>query len=410
VKLKIHRGAKQIGGNIVEISSEKAGIILDCGKTLPPLGEKAEDDSIDIPGLTSGKSAYDAVFLTHYHSDHCGLANRVNSDIPIYAGIETKTVLSIVADFIGEPKPRIDNILDPRNRLAIGDISITPIPVKHSAAGAMMFCMDCDGRRLLYTGDFNNIDEEDLRLSTQRGAIDVMLCEGTNVGAKNAQTEEDIEREATRIMRETAGQVFVLCSTTNIDRIRSIERACLASGRTMAIDNFMKALIGRIEYPWTADPVGFVPGYIDEKKALPHKYFMEEIAFFHNAEAISKMKNLTFMVRPSMTSFLTKLDGLTPLKDSVLIYSMWKGYENHGMVGEFLKLCRSLGIRVEYLHTSGHAYRETLESTVKSLNPRILVPIHTEKADLFSGLHKNVVTLADGETLDLGIERNEYKR
>lgn len=400
MKLKIHRGTKQIGGNIVEIATETTRIILDCGKNLPPLDDAKASDTIEIEGLTSGESSYDAVFVTHYHTDHCGLMERVNPDIPTYMSYDTKIVLDVISDFIDSPLPRADQIVTPGQEVRVGDIRILPLAVRHSARGALMFLVEANGKRLLYTGDFNHIDEAYYPLI---GNIDALLCEGTNIGARNGLTEQDIESEAARIMRETGGQVFILCSSTNIERVRRIERACRASGRTMAIDPFMKAVLDRVAHMLIVEPVGFMPRYIDaEKTPRSHKYLIGDIQTFCGAKTVAKMTNLTFMVRQTMGKFLMRLNELSPLAGSTLIYSMWRGYENTASTKQFLNLCRSLGMRTEYLHASGHAYRQLLETAILRMNPSALIPIHTQSAETFREMHDNVVLLEDGETLKIG--------
>jgi ribonuclease J len=399
MKLKIHRGTKQIGGNIVEIATDTTKIILDCGRNLPPLDDPKAADDIEIDGLTQGSSAYDAVFITHYHADHCGLIGRVNADVPIYMSNESKLVLDVIADFIDAPLPRVDGILQSGKEIMVGNIRVLPLSVKHSAKGAMAFLVEADGQKLFYTGDFNHIDAAYYPLI---GKIDVMLSEGTNISARRGDTEKDIETEAARIMRETNRPVFVLCSTTNIDRVRSIERACRESGRTIAFDPFMSAILDRVGMPLLVNPIGFVPRYIGEKTPRSHKYLLSDIHSFSGTEAISKMTNLTFMVRQSMGLFLERLNKLTPLLGSELIYSMWHGYEKTVYTRAFLDLCQSLGMRIHYLHTSGHAYREQLDTAVLRLNPAALVPIHTESAGVFREFHDNVVLLKDGEFYNMG--------
>jgi ribonuclease J len=399
MKLTIHRGTKQIGGNIVEIATDTTRIILDCGKNLPPLDGGSVDDAIEIDGLTRGESQYDAVFITHYHADHCGLIERVNADIPVYAGRETIDVLNIVSDFINSPPPRVDKILRHGEPVRVGDISVLPLNVEHSARGAMLFLIEADGKKLLYTGDFRRIDEAYYPLI---GSVDVMLCEGTNIAAANGLTERDIQTEAAKIMGRTRGQVFVLCSTTNIDRIQSIERACHDSGRTIAIDPFARAVIDRVGRLPAIDPVGFVPHFMPEdKNPRAYRYLQTEFQHFSNTETVARMTNLTFLIRQNMGGFMERLNKYVPLEGDVLIYSMWKGYENTRKTRAFLDLCRALGLDVVYLHTSGHAYRETLETAVLRLNPTTLVPIHTENAAAFEGLHENVRALDDGKVLEV---------
>lgn len=405
MRLKIHRGTNQIGGNIVEVATATTRIILDCGKNLPPLDGTYGEDTIHIEGLTVGESRYNAVFITHYHADHCGLVERINPDIPVYMSRETKNVLDIISDFNDSLMPRADRILQSGQEVWVGDIRVLPLHVQHSAAGAMMFLVEADGKKLVYTGDFNDIDPGYRSLL---GKINVLLCEGTNIGMRNGMTEPDVEREAARIMGETQGQVFVLCSTTNVERIRRIERACRQSGRTIAIDPFAKAILDTVARMLFVNPVGFVPHYINAGKTpRAHKYLITNRDMdwngsqtFSNAKAVSKMTNLTFLVRQTMGEFLKRLNDLTPLAGSTLIYSMWRGYESKPQTKDFLDLCKSIGMRIEYLHASGHAYREMLEGTILNLKPETLIPIHTESAELFHEMHDHVVLLEDGQILE----------
>ena len=70
MEVNVIRGKNQIGGSIIEIKTAKTRIILDVGLELD------SDDNTpapNIPGLFEYKG-YDAVFISHYHSDHMGLA------------------------------------------------------------------------------------------------------------------------------------------------------------------------------------------------------------------------------------------------------------------------------------------------------------------------------------------------
>jgi ribonuclease J len=163
----------------------------------------------------------------------------------------------------------------------------------------------------------------------------------------------------------------------------------------------MKAVLDSVDKDLFVNmkPVGFVPYYIDKKKMprVHNKYLSRDIGSLTDTKTVSQKTNLTFMVRQSMGAFLKKLHKFSSLNDATLIYSMWRGYENTAYTKSFLDLCRSLGMRIEYLHASGHAYREQLENAVNCLNPKTLIPIHTENAENFREMHGNVVLLEDGE-------------
>ena len=91
MKITIHRGQNQIGGSIIEIASDTAKIILDAGSEL----DEEIPAAPQIDGLFSGRAAYDAVFISHYHGDHLGLCDQVLSEIPIYIGKGAADVRSV---------------------------------------------------------------------------------------------------------------------------------------------------------------------------------------------------------------------------------------------------------------------------------------------------------------------------
>ena len=84
MKIHIHRGQNQIGGSIIEISSDTTRIFFDIGTELD-----SDDNDKQIPqieGLFVGEKNCDAVFVTHYHADHIGLVSNILDDIPVYMG------------------------------------------------------------------------------------------------------------------------------------------------------------------------------------------------------------------------------------------------------------------------------------------------------------------------------------
>lgn len=81
MQVKIIRGQNQIGGSIIEISTEYTKVIFDIGINLD---EQGDVEVPQIEGLFCGDPSYDAVFVSHYHSDHVlatgvGLGSIVDS-------------------------------------------------------------------------------------------------------------------------------------------------------------------------------------------------------------------------------------------------------------------------------------------------------------------------------------------
>lgn len=89
----------------------------------------------------------------------------------------------------------------------------------------------------------------------------------------------------------------------------------------------------------------------------------------------------------------------------LIIYSKWSGY----LEGEHAnaKIQEFIGNhRMEKLHTSGHAYVETIEKLIRLTKPEVIIPMHTECADEFGRIgafapyRDKVRVLQDGEEFD----------
>ena len=91
--------------------------------------------------------------------------------------------------------------------------------------------------------------------------------------------------------------------------------------------------------------------------------------------------------------------------DLLIIYSKWTGY----LEGKHAdpKIKEFIGNhRMERLHTSGHAYVETIEKLIRLTNPKVIIPMHTECADAFGKMpafaayRDRVKALQDNEEYD----------
>ena len=91
------------------------------------------------------------------------------------------------------------------------------------------------------------------------------------------------------------------------------------------------------------------------------------------------------------------LKGIKSVAGGLIAYSMWDGY----LTKEFRAFCKGKGLSSEYIHTSGHATTEDLQSFAKALNPKKLIPIHTFESEKYPFLFENVKVIKDKEVLQL---------
>ena len=57
----------------------------------------------------------------------------------------------------------------------------------------------------------------------------------------------------------------------------------------------------------------------------------------------------------------------------------------------------SLGITLHKAHCSGHAGKSDLEYAIKTIQPDILIPIHTQNPEEFKKIHDNVMIVKRGD-------------
>ena len=387
MKLHIHRGQNQIGGNIIEISTNTTKILLDVGLTLDGDSNQALPK---IHGLFD-YAGYDAIFISHYHGDHIGLAYHTHKDIPLYIGEASYRIIKASDNYKKKATIKPKGFLYHKKPILVGDISITPYLCDHSAFDSYMLLCEADGESVLYTGDFrsNGRKSFDTLLAALPKNIDKLLCEGTTLsrGQHTAITEIDLENRATDLFRNTTGPIFVLQSSMNIDRIVTMYRAAKRSNRIFLEQVYMADIAtaaGRsIPNPNFDDVYAFITS--------PSKF--KELSKYERraGKAFLSQQPFVMCIRNSMLHYLKSLAGKMSFEDGLLVYSFWSGYRETESMKNFLSECEKLGLRIVTLHTSGHADECTIQKLIETVNPKILIPIHTENAQRFRELVPHLV-------------------
>lgn len=392
MKLCIHRGTHQIGGIAAEISTANTRILIDMGDELS-LDPNFVSAPLNIPGVTDGNGHCDAVLFTHYHGDHTGQMLRIRLEIPIYAGALAKDIMRLSAERGGQKNEalcrRIETIqaFSPGKPFLIGDIQITPFCIDHSACDSYLFLIEADGKRLLYTGDFRlhgvRGNVMDKILDRRIGTVDVVVTEGTTVSRSEHEvvTEWDLQKRVKAYLRQYK-YVFVLCATTNLDRIFALARA-VPREKYCICDDYQKTLVETVSKHWNG-----ISSFYEMPKLLSFKY--------HPPARFAELGGLMFVRANS--KFGAIIRQYDPAQ-SILLYSMWDGYRTKpdSNIPEFLSLT---GTWAE-LHTSGHASPDDLRHVIEKADPEIVIPMHTDAPQKMQTLCQNrkVILLKDREEL-----------
>lgn len=392
MKLCIHRGTHQIGGIAAEISTASTRILIDMGDELS-LDPNFVSAPLNIPGVTDGNGHCDAVLFTHYHGDHTGQMLRIRPEIPLYAGALAKDIMRLSSAHSWKKDEalckRIETIqaFSPGKPFLIGDIQITPFSIDHSACDSYLFLIEADGKRILYTGDFRlhgvRGKTMDKILDRRIGKVDAIITEGTTVSRTDGKTVTEWELQArVRNYLQQYKYVFVLCATTNLDRIFALARA-VPRGKYCICDDYQKTLVETVSKHWNG-----ISSFYEMPKLLSFKY--------HPPARFAELGGLMFVRANSR--FEAIIRQYDPAQ-SILLYSMWDGYRTKpdSNIPEFLSLTGTW----ETLHTSGHASPDDLRHVIEKADPEIVIPMHTDAPQKMQTLCQNrtVILLKDREEL-----------
>ena len=387
MKIKIHRGTHQIGGSAIEISTASTRIILDFGNELS-LDEKYTPIDLDIGGVTKGIPDCDGIVISHYHMDHLGQLTSVLPEVPLYMGELSKEVAVISTEY--QDKNLYLRLLGANTfrggeAFTIGDIRIRPLVIDHSAADSYMFVIEAEGKHVLYTGDFRMHGLRhhilDQLVNTYIGEVDVLITEGTS-----------LSRDADKYISEAAvlddifsyiqdgKYVFIMCSSTNIDRIMGIWQN-MPTDKVLICDAYQKRIldtvINNVYYESSLYRRHDNP-LVLSKGPYP-KYYMDH--------------GFVSLVRGT-ENFISQIKEF-PKDDVRIIYSMWTGY-----IEENLALKTLLETYPTYIcHASGHVSKDDLIKFIELVNPDAIIPVHTDNPERLEELvpHRNVYIVNDNE-------------
>ena len=383
----IHRGTHQIGGSAIEISTASTRIILDFGNELS-LDEKYTPIYLDIDGVTKGLPDCDGIVISHYHMDHLGQLTSALPEIPLYMGELSKEIALIGAEYqdrclylrlLGA------NTFRGGDAFSIGEIRIRPLVIDHSAVDSYMFVIEAEGKRVLYTGDFrmHGLRHHVLHklVDTYIGEIDVLITEGTLLSrdADDCTSEVAVLEDISSYIQD-GKYVFVMCSSTNIDRIMGIWQN-MPTDKVLICDAYQKRILDTV---------------------INNVYYESSLYRRHDSPLVLSKgpypkyyKNHGFVSLVRGTEYFISHIKEFPKDDIRIIYSMWTGY-----IEENLALKDLLDTYPSYIcHASGHVCKADLVKFIDMVNPDVIIPIHTDSPENLEKIasHRSIYVVDDNE-------------
>jgi ribonuclease J len=417
----IHRGTHEIGGSCIEVRHADTRLIMDIGMPLvAPGGERFDmktykglsDQDLVKEGILPNLSGcyrwdtenrpVDGVLISHAHFDHYGFASYLRDDTHYYLGDGTRALMEILAIYSGHDcKVEKYSTIKSGKLFQVGSISVTPYLMDHSAFDAYAFLLEAGGKRLLYTGDFRAHGRKAYALpSLLKGVpkgIDDLLLEGTLIGREgDPKSEEEIEAEYYDLFKTTEHLVMVAASGQNIDRLVSIYKAAKRANRLFVIDPYIANVLEQLSK--LASLPHPSPGFENIKVYFPSS-ITERLKRIGRTEDFTKygkdkidykgisgnLSRTVMLIRPTVLDYLKKIGGID---GATVVWSQWSGYLKEDYNKVFQEFVHERGMKLVSIHTSGHASMETMKNLVNELQPKRIIPVHTNKPEEFQDLFR----------------------
>ena len=412
--ITIHRGTDQIGGCVTEYEYNGWHLFVDYGEELPG-GPKTGE--LQVEGLTHGDLSKSALLITHYHGDHIGNITKLPETLPIYMGEVPRDIQLVLSNHLKNVIPAHQDMVKLLQKMltfkagrnfTFGLFNIKPITVDHSAFDAYAFRIEAGGVSAYHTGDFRLHGFRSVKffkmIEQYVGWVDYVICEATNIlrPSVTSKKESELQRDFVSLFQEKKSTVVYL-SSTNIDRLFSLYHAALEAGRPFYVDGYQKQMMDVVVNSnsiWTKSPL-YQYGKYKPEQLMYHKFDKNRFFVSDSFKEYLDKKGYVLVARSS-ERFDDLLEQIPGEKQKVL--SMWDGYVKEGTEAYNENLANSLDGEYDYMHTSGHVDMKDLRELFRLLQPKAIIPIHTDSPEQFVRQFCDewpVIRLYDGQPISL---------
>ena len=279
--------------------------------------------------------------------------------------------------------------------------SVKAFELDHSIYGACGFLIEGD-IALAYTGDFRMHGrgaEKTARFLKKARKASVLIIEGTKAGEGEGISEDDVFRNCLEIAEEARGLIVADFSPRNFERLEMFGEIAKKAGRELVVTAKDAYMLRALECADGADRMKDNRVYLELKA---QRDGWEEYVLELYRDRIVDPREIEKSPEKFILCFsyhdVKHLLDIKP-ESGIYIYSSSEAHSEEEQF-DFLRLSSWLklfnfevyGFRVEEgkvifergFHASGHAPSEDLIEAIEIVDPDVIIPVHTERAEWFA--------------------------
>jgi ribonuclease J len=298
---------------------------------------------------------------------------------------------------------------------------IKPYDVDHSLYGATAYILECD-TSIAYTGDFRmhgkKADKSRKFIQEAKNAS-VLIIEGTRASREYIHESEEIVFDNCLGAVETSKDLVIAdFSARNFERLEAFQEIAKKVGRTLIITKKDAYLLKALEKADGIDRTKNTLIYKELKagaKFWEDKYLKDEIGEenYIDPTKISQAPK-QYLLCFSLFDMKHLLD-IKP-KQGTYVYSSSEAFEEESEY-DFLRLTKWLetfhfkvyGYEIvekrgretprfiKGYHASGHISRKDIKKIIKTIDPDVIIPIHTDNPEWFYENFDKVLKVKEGQ-------------
>ena len=310
-------------------------------------------------------------------------------------------------------------------------LNITAYDVGHSIPGSMCAMVETVGKKILYTGDlrFHGRNQPDLT-ELYDSQPDAMICEGTRIDDQIPDNENRVQQDLTTQIEQTDGLIMVGFAWRDLERYETVRKAAQAAGRIPVFDSRVAYLLARLGidiyeegasvFIERTDSLLYAPSdYMNSKHSAgpmdenewsskePKKTDTTHLEKGKKASDIKKEPN-KYLLHLDFYRFKNLLD-LEPPKGSAYVRAQCEPFDPEMKLSEnrlinwlsHFQINQANDFKPYQIHASGHASGKELQEFIDNVKPKTLIPIHTEKPQLFKNINGKIILPKTGATIKI---------